>query len=106
MEDYSSASFIQCFIRLSCEVGYPKKLLLDEGSQLITGCRSTKIDFPDSKCQLHHQVNVEYKPCPSAAHHMHGKVEWKILHIRESTEKTVINKWLSILQRETLAAEI
>ena len=28
MEDYSSSLFLQCFICLSCEVGYPKKLLL------------------------------------------------------------------------------
>ena len=34
MEDYSTMSFVQAFIRLSCSVGYPKLLLIDEGSQL------------------------------------------------------------------------
>ena len=45
MEDYSSSSFLQYFIDLSCEVGYPKKVLPDKGSQLITGCGPIKIDF-------------------------------------------------------------
>ena len=35
MEDYSTHFFIQAYTRLSCEVGYPKTLLPDEGSQLI-----------------------------------------------------------------------
>ena len=89
MEDYSSSSFVQCFIRLSCEVGYPKKLLPDEGSQLITGCESMKIDFQDTRFQLHQQMNVEYEKCPTAAHHMHGKVERKIRQIKESIVKTI-----------------
>ena len=100
MEDYSSSSFLQCFIRLSCEVGYLKKLLPDEGSQLITGCGSMKIDFQDARFQLH------YEQCPTAAHHMHGKVEWKVPQIKESVQKTIKNERLSILQWETLAAEI
>ena len=53
MEDYRSSSFLQCFIRLSCEVGYPRKLLPDEESQLITGCGSMKIDFQNARFQLH-----------------------------------------------------
>ena len=87
MEDYSSSSFLQCFIRLSCEVGYLKKLLPDEGSQLITGCGSMKIDFQDARLQPHQQMNVDYEQCPMAAHHMHGKVEQKIRQIKESIQK-------------------
>ena len=34
MTDDCTAYFIQAFIRFSCEVGYPKMLLIDEGSQL------------------------------------------------------------------------
>ena len=104
MEDYSSSLFLQCFIRLSCEVGYPKKLLPDEGSRLITGCGSMKIDFQDARFQLHQQMNVDYEQCPTVAHHMHGKVEQKIPQIKESIQKTIKTEQLSILRRETLAA--
>ena len=106
MEAYTSSSFLQCFIHLSCEVGYPKKLLPYEGSQLITGCGSMKIDFQDTRFQLHRQMNVDYKQCPTVAHHMHGKVKRKNRLIKESIQKTIINERLSILQWETLAAEI
>ena len=43
---------------------------------------------------------------PTAAHHIHGKVEQNIWQIKESVEKTVINKRLSVLQWKKLAAEI
>ena len=38
-EDYSTSSFIQAFIRFSCKVGYPRKILPDAGSQLVKGCQ-------------------------------------------------------------------
>ena len=33
MDNYSSTAFIQSFIRLSCDVGFPKMMLADGGSQ-------------------------------------------------------------------------
>ena len=106
MEDYSAAAFIQAFIRFACEFGYPKKLLPDEGSQLINGCDSMKINYTDVKQQLHLQVDVEYETCPTAAHYIHGKVERKIRQIKDSVEKNLCNQRLSVLQWETFAAEI
>ena len=106
MEDYSSSSFLQYFIHLSCEVGYPKKVLPDKGSQLITGCGHIKIDFRDARFQLQLQIHIDYDQCPTAAHHMHGKVERTIRQIKESIEKTIMNEQLLILQWETLPAQI
>ena len=40
MEDYTSTSIIQALTRFSCEVGYPKMLLLDKGSQLVKSCEN------------------------------------------------------------------
>ena len=34
MDDYSTQSFMQSFIRFSCEFGYQKFMLIHEGSQL------------------------------------------------------------------------
>merc|ERR1711965_1064525 len=45
MEDYSTTSFVQAFIRLACEVGYPKILLIDEGSQLVKGCEQSRFNY-------------------------------------------------------------
>ena len=89
MEDYSTSSFIQAYIRLSCEVGYPKTLLPDEGSQLIKGCESMKLNFADLNYQLHVQENCDFRPCPVGDHNVHGRVERKIQDNKKSIEKTV-----------------
>ena len=106
MDDYSVTSFIQSFIRFSCEAGYPKKLLSDEGSQLVKGCETMKLSFTDIKNQLHHQKAVEYEVCPVGGHNMHGKVERKIQQIKSSLDKRINNERLSILQWETLVSQI
>ena len=106
MENYSTAAFIQAFIRLSCEVGYPKVLLIDEGSQIVKGCQSMVFSFEDFRSRLHIDMNVQFEICPVGGHNMHGKVERKIRQVRESMNKALHNDRLSILQWETLAAEV
>ena len=106
MENYSSTSFISAFIRFSCDAGYPKVLLTDEGSQLVKGCENMRINFRDTQHKLCQNTQVEYHICPVGGHNMHGKVERKIRSIRESLEKSVANERLSILQWETVGSQI
>ena len=106
MDDYSSTAFIQSFIRLSCDVGYPKMLLADGGSQLVKSFDNIRLNFQDIKCRLHHDKSVEFELCPVGGHNMNGKVERKIREIRTSLEKVMVNERLSILQWETVSAEI
>ena len=77
MEDYSAISFVQCFIRLSFVVGYPKKLLPEERSQLIFGCESMRRNVQEKKNYFYQQKRVVYGQCPTATCHIHGKVEPK-----------------------------
>jgi hypothetical protein len=51
-------------------------------------------------------MKVEVETCPVGGHNMHGKVERKIRDVRASIAKVVNNERLSILQWETLAAQI
>ena len=106
MEDYSTSSFILAFIRFSCKVGYPKKLMPDAGSQLVKGCQSMTIKFSDIKHQLHSEYGVEFEVCPVGAHYVHGKVERKIRHVQESFLKSNEKNRLSIIQWETLGDQI
>ena len=106
MEDYSSSSFVQAFIRLSCDVGYPKLLLVDGGSQLVSSCENMRLSFTDIKSQLYHDVQTQYEVCPVGGHNMHGRVERKIREVRQSIEKLAPNTRLSLMQWETLAADI
>ena len=59
-EDYSTEAFILAFIRFSCKVGFPRKLLPDAGSQLVKGCESTTITFTDVRSRLH-EYGVDYQ---------------------------------------------
>jgi len=106
MEDYSTAAFVQAFIRFSCEVGYPKKVLTDAGSQIIKGCNDLKLNYHDLKFKLHHNVAVEFDVCPVGGHNMNGKVERKIREIKSSLERTLVEQRLSIIQWETISSEV
>ena len=106
MDDYSTISFVQAFIRLSCEVGYPKILLTDEGSQLLKACKTMEFDFHDVKQKLYTGHNVEFDVCPVGGHNMHGRVERKIKEIKASIEMSFTNQRLSVIEWETVAAEI
>ena len=104
-EDYSTSSFILAFIRFSCKVGYPKKLLPDTGSQLVKGCQTMKIKFSDLSNKLH-EYGVEFETCPVGAHYMHGKVERKVKHVKGSFSKCIYNNRLSIIEWETLGGQV
>ena len=104
-EDYSTSSFVLAFIRFSCQVGFPKKLLPDAGSQLVKGCASMTITFSDVQNRLH-EYGIIYEVCPVGAHYMHGKVERKIKHVKESFAKHLYNDRLSIIQWETLGDQV
>ena len=106
MDSYSSTSFIQAVIRLACEVGYPKKLYPDEGSQLLKSCEDVQFNYRDVKNKLYTDSKIDFEPCPVGAHYMHGRVERKIREVKLSIERSIQNERLSILQWETLGAEI
>ena len=106
MEDYTTAAFIQSFVRLSCEVGYPKILLADSGSQIVKGAGTMKLNFKDLQDQLYRDSRVELELSPVGGHNVTGKVEKKIDAIKKSLEESISNERLSILQWETIAAEV
>ena len=106
MDDYSTQAFIQSFVRFLCEVGYPKFMLIDEGSQLVKGCEIMRLNFMDIRGQLNRDMMVEFDTCPVGGHNFNGKVERRIRHVKESLEKNFTNQRLSVLQWETVSAQI
>ena len=77
LEDYGTTAFIQEFTRFSCEVGYPKKLWPDEGSQLIEGCTSMKLS------RLSQNVKIDFETCLFGGNNMHGEVERKVQEVKK-----------------------
>ena len=98
MEDYTTGAFVEAFIRFSCDYGYPKLLLIDEGSQLVKGCESMDLNFRDIRNKLFISSNVQFESCPVSGHFMHGRVERKIKQVKESLGKSLCNEQLSVMQ--------
>ena len=106
MDDSTTGAFLQAFTRFACEVGYPKRVLADAGSQLVKGCETMELNFRDIQQQLYQKVQVELEVCPVGGHNMHGRVERRIQEVKKSITTTMSNNRLSILQWETLSASI
>ena len=105
MEDYSTDSFLLAFIRFSCKCGYPKTLCIDEGSQLVKGCKDMAISFVDLSHRLNFEYGINFYPCPVGAHYMNGKAERKIQQVQKSMSD-LDKERLSIMQWESLLASI
>ena len=70
----------------------------DEGSQLIKGYKTMKLEYFDIKHKLHREYGIEFETCSPGAHYMHGKFERKIKHVQDSFLKVTNNSRLSMLQ--------
>ena len=105
MEDYSTEAFLLAFMRFSCRSGYPKTLYIDEGSQLVKGCKDMEISFVDLSNKLSFEYGINFHTCPVGAHYMNGKAERKIQQVQKSMV-AFDNERLSILQWESLMASI
>ena len=106
MDGYDSSSFLMGFSRFSCEVGFPKKLLIDAGSQLMSGCEKMELNMCDIRGVLNREYGMDFNVCPVGGHNYNGKVERKIKVVKESIYKAAHLQRLSILQWETLCCEI
>ena len=106
MEDYSTKQFLLGFSRFACELGYPKKLLTDEGGQLVSGCESVVLNITDIKGCLNREYGIEFSSSPVGGHNYHGRVERKIRTIRETLNKGMQNRRLSVLEWETTCSEV
>ena len=96
MDDYSAQIFIQAFIGFSCKVGYPKCMVINEGSQSIKGCDNMRISLTDIKRKLHRDMVVDFVTCPVAGHNYNWTVKRRIKHAKKSLEKTISNQRLKL----------
>ena len=106
MDDYSTSAFLMSFSRFACDSGYPKKLYVDRGSQIVKGCQDATISFKDLQHRLHVDVAIDFELCPVGGHNFNGKVERKIREIRSLIEKSFNGRRLSVLQWETVSSEV
>ena len=102
-----ATQFLLGFSRFSCEAGFPKLLLIDEGSQLVRGCDNMKIDMVSVGGVLNTEFGIYFQTCPVGGHNYHGKAERKIKAVQETLEKSIPpNVRLSTIEWETLCSTI
>ena len=106
MQGYDTTQFLLAFTRFACELGFPKKVLIDGGSQLVSGCETAVLNMIDAKGHLNREHGIDFDTCPVGGHNYHGKVERKIRTVRDVLAKSVHNARLSVIEWETLCAEI
>ena len=106
MDGYDTTQFLMAFSRFACEVGFPSKLLVDPGSQVVKGCEEMSLNMCNMRGALKRECGVDFDKCPVGGHNYQGKVERKIRVIKESISETAHLQRLTTLQWETLCSEI
>ena len=103
METYSTESFLAAFTRLGSRYGYPYKLYIDSGAQLVKGTGEMKIDMQDleSTLEMKFQTGIEVEVVPVGGHNYTGQVERAVLEVKRFFERIFDGVRLSILGYET-----
>ena len=106
MEGYDTVQFLYAFSRFASDWGFPKKLLVDEGSQIICGCENAVLNIVDIKGSLSREYGVEFRSCPVGGHNYNGKAERKVKTLKDVMIRSVHLAKHSTIEWETLCSEI
>jgi hypothetical protein len=102
MTTYNTGSFILAYTRFGSRYGHPTKLFIDQGSQLMSACKTMELSITDiaNSLSTQYKVGIEFSVCPVQGHNAHGMVERSILSI-----KTLFDKVYSGLKLDAFAYE-
>ena len=103
MQAYSTEAFLQAYTRFASRYGHPSHLAIDQGSQLMSACKSMEISIVDVTSHLSstYQVGVKYTTCAVLGHNQHGQVERCIKEVKSLLDRVYQGLKLDILSHET-----
>ena len=106
MQKYDASAFLLAYTRFTSRFGHPVKLFIDEGGQLVKGCKEVEFNWIDIANNLNSQfgVGVEYSTCPVGGHNAHGMVERSIKEVKKLFFTVYSGLRLDILAYETAFA--
>ena len=81
-----TTAMLEAFIRLSCEVGYPKYVMCDKESSLLAALSEAQVNLRDLSHKLYSEHGVLFETCAVGGHDQHGKVERTIRTIQDSLD--------------------
>lgn len=108
MAKYDTPSFLMAYTRFTSRFGHPAKLYVDEGSQLVKGCKEMQFNWIDVASSLNasYGTGIDYSTCPVGGHNAHGQVERSILEVKRLFYNVYSGLKLDILSYETAFAWI
>ena len=107
LEGIETQDVVQALERHSSRYGIPAAIFVDQGTQL-TCLEGIKLDLRNINAQLRESVGVEVYPSAPKSHESQGRVERKILTLRDMLKKIAINTnvGMTALQWETIFSKI
>ena len=88
IEAKSADGVIDGVTRLSCEVGVPSIMLVDQDSGILKALKEAEVDIRSLDMLLHKEKGIRFKTCPVSGHNYHGLVERKIRTVQECLDKS------------------
>ena len=84
LERVLADAIISGITRLSCEIGVPKKLFVDQAKAIECGLENVEFDLRGLQHILERQHGIDFEVCPVAGRNQHGHVERVIRSVQES----------------------
>ena len=84
IEKSDHSGVIDSITRLSCEVGIPKFMMIDQDTALMKALQEVEMDMVNTQLKLHRECGIEFSTCPVSGHNQHGQVERRIRSVQES----------------------
>ena len=86
IETSKPCDIISGVIRLSCEIGAPRKMYIDRSNAETFGLTNVEYDLRGLQLQLTRQRGIDFELCPVSGHNAHGHVERVIRSVQESLD--------------------
>ena len=87
IETKTADGILEGLSRLSCEVGCPKYLIIDQESSIMKAFKEVEIEFFDLQHRLFKEKGIICEVSPVSAHNYSGLIERKIRSVQETFSK-------------------
>ena len=92
LESTKAAGWVDAFTRLSCEVGIPSHVFIDQDSAGMSAFKMAEVEYRDLQLRLHREKGISFSVCGVGGHDRHGHVERVIQSLQEGLEDSGLKR--------------